>query len=139
MIDNTFVKLHKMSDEFHLTGSRFFGTNHVNSDWDFMVKDTPYIGQKLTEIGFVHVPNDYLDPLTVGLYGHTKDNIHVQTVTNIRLKLMAQEYIKNHNWLRNKNKAQQKIVWQITLEIFEDIEKGFIGPGCKWSLSTPHI
>ena len=46
--------------ELYLTGSRFFGVNKPNSDYDFFVKDSPEVRAQLEHSGFsLLVDEDY--------------------------------------------------------------------------------
>lgn len=140
-------KMAKSDTVFHLTGSRFFKTHSPNSDWDFYVQEADGISQELIDMGFAsiekptfddfylkhgydekHFPtialakDGYNDPLCVDVYYH-RDGIHVQVVSNARLKSIAQEIIRQENLLNGLSKEEQRIVWRSVIRGLQCLEK----------------
>ncbi len=86
---------------FHLTGSRYFKTARLSSDWDFIV-DESYrrITSVLSLAGFVLKPNTSTynqDPYTVAVYEYVQNggSIHVQVLKKgcAERKLVIQKLI----------------------------------------------
>lgn len=75
-----------------LTGSRFFKTDTVHSDWDFFTGRASV--SSLAQLGFVRIPfHDYLDQGTEEVWQHVEANIHVQIVKDTGHKLLARDRI----------------------------------------------
>ena len=99
---------------FHLTGSRFFGTEHQNSDFDFFVKDSePGLGDFLGRF-FVRADNEtdrwspsiYVgDPTIATIWTNANwptnpnDRVHIQIIKHnlFHIKEAAQRIIKDRN------------------------------------------
>ena len=82
--------------QFHLTGSRFFRTNHPRSDWDFLVEYQPGLSLWLISRGFA-IGREYSDcsvSQVYGIYG-----IHIQEIKPIFLqkKLRIQEFLRSND------------------------------------------
>lgn len=96
--------------KFYLTGSRYFGSSGLLSDWDFFVEHTDEVKVFLTDLGFENICNkDYLFDRTT-VYTYRYQNVDVQLVTNIQVKKKAQLLIKHHG-LIGANKEINKMVW----------------------------
>ena len=98
--------LHQMEDHtFYLTGSRFFGTNTLESDWDFFCGDGWVaqfsLQQALTSWGFERITQDpnYRDPWIKELWIHRKGRIHIQILPTekVQPKLRIQTALKEQN------------------------------------------
>lgn len=77
---------------FFLTGSRYFGTQRTNSDFDFVTKNTPEIVLALREYGFTRISygrNTDSQLISVWEYG----NVQIQLRPHICAFLRAQELI----------------------------------------------
>ena len=109
----------------HITGSRYFGGVHAQSDWDFFVEDTEIVRLYLSGRGFKPTIGEgvYADTLTNDVWG---DGIsHIQLVSDADHKEAAQRAIKTTGALRvalecvtrpvNKRKMQQ-IIWNLAIE-----------------------
>lgn len=107
--NSTLAMLATSPFQFHLTGSRYFGTATPNSDWDFFVLDENPLVRFLNESGFTYVSgHTYSDSNTAAVW--KKDNVHVQVVESVRLKLQAQAIIKSFNLLK-RDKAFNRLIW----------------------------
>ncbi len=91
----------KISDiPFHLTGSRFFGVNTPESDWDFFTDYNEETEKFLREKGFHEIRNStrYSDSETVTVYrwhDTANNQIDIQLVRDIALKNQIQNILKN--------------------------------------------
>jgi hypothetical protein len=104
---------------FHLTGSRFFGTDTEESDWDFFTQDLPGTRTELHHAGFKLDSESYPnDTNFVAVYA--KDNVHVQLVPDVRMKKCVQEQIRSlpKLWKLDKEECQQ--LWYIALKLYRN-------------------
>lgn len=106
---NILHAMHISRLEFYLTGSRYFGGAHNNSDTDFFVADIGSAHDFLRYWGFTVESTSYgkaayagYDKQTVMVYKHMDANIHVQVVRDVQVKLKAQLMIKSVRSLRDK-------------------------------------
>ena len=112
---------------YHLTGSRFFGDAGPSSDWDYFVKEDPHIENFLARSGWCQeFDGSYNDPVLVSCW--RKDNVHVQVVEDVDLKLKVQDFIKEKNLLskmthgirtRSERRAIHRIVWMVALQTYK--------------------
>lgn len=104
-------EMSKSQHVFHLTGSRYFRYPTKQSDWDFFVEDHQKLCGELQEMGFEIMMGGYDDPVTVEIWRHP-DNIHIQVVTDVEVKLTAQQIIRD-NFLIHEgmSKEMQRVVW----------------------------
>ena len=89
--------------EFHLTGSRFFGNAHHDSDWDFFTEDSIEVREFLQNQGFENL-NDKLevnpkdlyreDPNIATVFESVFAKVQVQLVQNVGQKIVAQDILK---------------------------------------------
>ena len=87
---------------FHLTGSRFFGMETSDSDYDFFVQDSKDIHGLLLSMGFQRLPcpQSYKDSMTDVVYRRLffddgmNGQIDVQVVKCTKIKGLAQEILK---------------------------------------------
>lgn len=121
---NILLRLETLPQPVYLTGSRFFGTERKDSDWDFFTLDTDNIRDHLVELGFrleSHSPYRQ-DLFTVAVYHHPAD-IHVQLVPNVAEKSAAQEVLhKLDLGLAMQDKDMRRRLWRVALAA---IRKGF--------------
>ena len=84
--------------DFHLTGSRFFGTQTENSDFDFFVEYSTQVEEYLKENNFFGYNSGYEDTETMMVYNYQVGDtrIDVQLVKNASTKAMIQEVLKSH-------------------------------------------
>lgn len=111
--------------EFYLTGSRFFGTQTEDSDWDFFVGYSKEVVAFLIENNF-RIVNDseYEDSNTVAVYRYMdKFNrpsmcVDVQVVLNPAMKEDIQNKIKPV--IRNsaiKDKEAMRLMWNVAYRL----------------------
>lgn len=111
---------------YYLTGSRFFGNNKENSDWDFFtVKETK---RELESMGFKPIPSENL--IDLGYDGSqfveilelkvSDGVIQVQLVKNINAKFQVQESIKSRylSQFNSMDKHERKELWSLLLLVF---------------------
>lgn len=113
---NIFVQMDRSHVEFHLTGSRYFGTARPESDWDYFVQGGPGVAEELERMGFVKEAKlDYTDILRIEVHRHP-DNIHVQVVSNVEHKILAQEIIFDNRLLGTRSSKEHcQLVWRCVL------------------------
>lgn len=99
--------------EFYLTGSRIFGGQKVNSDWDFFTLYVPETQKFLDMHGFHFVSKGYKDELCAAVYQNIYDNIHVQLVGDVLWKDLAQTYILTylHDVYLQLPKDKRRLLW----------------------------
>ena len=112
--------------EFHLTGSRFFGYQSDESDWDFMVEHAIAVEDWLLEQGFaVDDDSSYTDPWitkvmraefhTIVKGQRVSVKVDVQLVHNVASKLHVQKVLQQH-WMRKgypEDKENRKQMWEL--------------------------
>ncbi len=91
---------------FFCTGSRWFMCERPDSDWDFMVQDTPAVRDYLTSIGFKShwegTENEYKrDTFTNDCWA--LDDIQIQLVNDVHLKCRVRDLIFEFNWAFHKD------------------------------------
>lgn len=86
--------------KFHLTGSRYFGNHHSQSDWDYIVQNSAGVHDFLVDLGFTFTKDreHYNDVNTVSVYSlqygvNTWEKIDVQLSRDINEKIAAQNCI----------------------------------------------
>ena len=106
---------------FRLTGSRFFGTQHQYSDWDFFTEDTDHTKVLLTTWGFTPVVI-YQGDATISTVlrwhkARLMEQIHVQLIQPdmIQVKEDAQQIIKNQS-LVSPHKSEMCITWKAVIQ-----------------------
>ena len=115
--------LSRMPDVFYLTGSRFFGTETPNSDWDFFVQHQDAVETRLKGMGFVTENLAIYESFgLVTILRHNLSDIHIQIVTNAHERQRVQESIRKHLTVPQiKNlfvtKSQAKGIWSAMLEM----------------------
>ena len=109
--------------EFHLTGSRFFGYEKPESDWDFFVDSDALHGVSglinwLEHNGFYKESNrDYSGETTAitQIWKHRIASVHIQVVEDAELKASVQDTLNNdykvRNQLRKLSKEGRKALW----------------------------
>jgi len=116
----------KSKHKYYLTGSRYFGGVHSESDWDFIVHANSDVMEELTSWGFLELSHpEYSDPtVTKVMYIHCdingkKTTIDVQLVKEINIKLFIQKFLKNH-WTYHGmpcDKSQRKQAWNLAYDM----------------------
>lgn len=112
--------------QFHLTGSRFFGTAKPGSDWDFFAEYNPNHVNALLTLGFIQLTSStssYNDQDTRAVFRYTssKINIDVQLVNDAARKQRIQEIIKHHPGFRDlmtkMPKEKRTAFWNLLLMV----------------------
>ena len=101
--------------DFYLTGSRFFNTNKIYSDWDFFTKDCEEVRRFLSNHDFYPVVNEYNDKLTTAVY--RRPFIDVQLVTDVECKRIAQEILRINP--PSENFVSRTQTWNFAFSIAE--------------------
>jgi hypothetical protein len=127
-VQNILALLSTMDEIFYLTGSRFFNTHHVNSDWDFFVLKSFGMEYKLKEFGFKEISTEAMVDLgydvsqfsTILEFKAQDGVIQIQIIENISAKnvvqnMIKEEYIKEFNSL---DKAGRKKLWSLLLKAY---------------------
>jgi len=108
---------------FTLTGSQYFGYATADSDWDFLIQDSPEVRTFLTSVGFALIPlKKYEAPLglaaaTNAVWQHSTggETVQIQLCPNAVLKRRVRDLIMtNPDLLRGHAKASKDLrgwVW----------------------------
>ncbi len=123
--------------KFYLTGSRFFGTQRADSDYDFFVQQSGDVLAALEQNGFKLDNESYeRDPIMTRVY--KRENVHVQVVINAKMKLCVQHrmksFIQYHLIKMGQcvlSKEETKALWTLCTRLYTDgadgHAAGFIG------------
>jgi len=96
---------------FYITGSRYFKTNTLQSDWDFFVEKNEEVEEFLIDQGFfLDSQASYSDPSIYKVYINPNDNVQVQVIFDVELKRLAQMVIKRKN-LITTDKEINRYIW----------------------------
>lgn len=107
------------SRDYHLTGSRFFGTAREDSDWDYFVEWDKGVYHELCDFGFVLDHESYAhDPNNVAVF--VRDDVHVQVVGNAAIKERIQYQLRPIFTRLNPSKENAKIIWRIAFNLYRD-------------------
>jgi hypothetical protein len=121
-VDKTQEVLLKLDDshfDFHLTGSRYFGGFSQNSDYDFFVRNSEEIVAFLESIGFVKEEcSNYQASIgllcdTVAIYAHPFCRIHIQLVTDTKLRSFIAHKLDSSMIMVNADKKTKSKIWQL--------------------------
>lgn len=127
-------KLANSPFEFYLTGSRYFGTETPESDWDFFTGQNPYLADFLIKIGFYrasiftakkYAGNTcielwyYHNPISTSCDNDDMDDfryspIQIQVVESPIHKLSVQEKLRDSG-LIGRDKTQNKKLWMFAM------------------------
>jgi hypothetical protein len=117
------VLLAKAPFEFHLTGSRFFGYDKPESDWDFFVDSEALYGASglinwLEHNGFYKESSRDYNGETSGItqiWKHGIAPVHVQIVEDANLKASVQDILNSNYKVRSQlgrlSKEGRKALW----------------------------
>lgn len=99
---NMLLTLDGFDDVFHLTGSRYFGTETEESDYDLMVEYSPRLLNILLGIGFGEMSShhEYRDFSIATIVEYQNIDIQLINPGSFSAKLEAQYIFKNLNILR---------------------------------------
>ena len=118
---STITLLTNSDFKYYLTGSRYFGNETKNSDWDFFVEYEPDVIEELKSLGFVMEYVDDVDPTVKFVYKYTsgKFEIHVIITEFINIRNFVNELIKNTfpNGFDNSNKQKIKELLKAMYEL----------------------
>lgn len=103
--------------EFYLTGSRFFETSTLHSDWDYFCEDGFDVRMWLERNGFNKEFGAYYnDQNTMAVY--QRDNVHVQCVKDVNMKMKIQsEMFDNNMGILLTNKTRSRKLWQFAYDL----------------------
>lgn len=110
--------------DFYLTGSRYFGCARPDSDWDFMVQDSPEVREFLKGLGFVQrVAPQYASNLTTEVWevqdGHV--TIQVQLSQDVQKKRAVRDFLATamSEQHRKANREERMWLWGQLAEIIQ--------------------
>lgn len=86
---------------FHLVGSRFFGTDRVDSDYDFIAANTPEVHSECLRLGLKR-----LDTETNRYFGHGVD---VCLVPNLERSLKARDELASIPNIKDLSKSERHL------------------------------
>lgn len=116
--DKLLAQLEQSEFQFFLTGSRFFGTNNPNSDYDLFCEENPKIEQFLTDLGFVSLKDNFYhgevtDINTAKVFRSLLcvPSIDVQLVKLVDLKVELQTYLLANKIRVPITKSVQRTFW----------------------------
>lgn len=115
-MSNQLSFLEESNFQFHLTGSRAFGSATKDSDWDFFAQYSDDCVEFLTNHMFeTELWRNYKTPVMVLVRG----DIHIQLVSSFSEKLKAQNYLLGNNQLlaiiQKRDKDTNKLLWDYAL------------------------
>jgi len=121
--EELFDKMELSSWRFYLTGSRYFGTQREDSDYDFFVEEGCYpafdSSKDLPAWGFEPMLGSYTNNSILACYHHPHANVHVQVVIDAAMKRRAQGIIKLMypcpRLLPSKGSTALKLLWKAAL------------------------
>jgi len=101
-----------------MTGSRYFGTEGLYSDWDYYTGDMAVM-KRAMELGFVDCKSSYtLDEFTTKVYWSEELRIHLQFTPHFDVRMLAHNVIREANLMRFvKGKVRERTVWRVTQAI----------------------
>lgn len=119
--------LNNLPQTFYLTGSRFFGNNFADSDYDFFVSSTEASPSLFLSLGFKEIPVEGMTDLG---YDSSQFNtimervidgkvIQIQIVDNIWAKIRVQDEIKSLflSQFNAMSKPDRKKLWSLLLNL----------------------
>jgi hypothetical protein len=135
-LNTVMAALDRATYTFHLTGSRCFGYENKESDWDFFVgmptniADVSKLHEWLKENGFRKESNDSYIPRSTDslnesleVWIHGAADVHIQIVRDAASKLEIQETMKRvprmTEMLKSLSKENRKAIWKMGRAIFE--------------------
>lgn len=122
--DEVLTFLHSLSNNFQLTGSRFFGNEKADSDYDFFVQHKFDLVEILLRFGFEDIKQKTLlgggydgkQFITILEYKTFDVPIQVQMVDYFSQKLNVQRRLKaNLTFFNTLTKEQRKELWGLML------------------------
>jgi len=112
LLRGDFRALEKATDHCYLTGSRFFGNQRQDSDYDFFAQYSKELENYLQNIGFTKIKkfsNYGGDPMMLSVWEGPSGLVHVQLVKDCAIKRRVQQILKHSKLLpvTEQNKGQQ--------------------------------
>ena len=127
-VDQVFASLRNSSFMFYPTGSRFFGCQQEESDYDFFVQDKEEYDQRKLQLFLEQNNFDrdlsavfYEDTEVLAVYSHKYHKIHIQIVANAEHKQRIQELIKQNNimfYIYHWSKLQKIEFWDFCYQLY---------------------
>lgn len=112
-------ELAAMDEAFYLTGSRFFGTQRPDSDWDFFTDDF-FLQQELKRNGWTQLKENAQYAETT----YSKGPVHLQIVPNADRKRQVQTLLAPILSLGQLPKLQAKDLWTLVDQLVKNQEYG---------------
>lgn len=114
--------------DFYMTGSRYFGNVHDESDYDYIVQDGEEVREFLRSLGFViQVLPHYNDTNTLAVYScqygkKSWEKIDVQCCENVQNKIKAQQVIRG-TFPKGlpKDKSISKGIWEPAIRLIDSL------------------
>lgn len=130
--------LEKMSESrqvFLLTGSRYFGNNHISSDYDFFTEDSVSIRIFLETLGFKLISDIDVYPhdgqvLDVYRYeqpfkyetSNCAQSIDVQMVKDVQIKVSAQTFlVRAGHKPSSSDRDMAKLAWKLAYQAAKEL------------------
>ncbi len=122
--DEVLTFLHSLPNHFQLTGSRFFGNEKADSDYDFFVQHNFNLVETLIRFGFEDIKQKTLlgggydgkQFITILEYKTFDIPIQIQLVDYFSHKLNVQYRLKsNLSFFNSLTKEQRKEIWGLML------------------------
>ena len=116
--------LHESNYDFHITGSRFFGGIHDDSDWDFMCSSSTEVEEFLTRLGFENISaEEYNGDETIDKVFRF-GTVDVQLIHNLERKLYVQGLLKQlYPAGLPGDKDTRRFIWQNTAKLLHLLGK----------------
>lgn len=104
------IELSKLDPKWKLCGSRWYGDNTDESDFDYFTKNELSVELDLKSMGFKMKDNEYNDRNTNCVY--EKENVHAILVKNESRRLVAREIARE----LSKSDRKQTAAWNAIYE-----------------------
>jgi len=126
-VDQVFAILRNSSFMFYPTGSRFFGCQQEESDYDFFVQDKEEYDQRKLQLFLEQnnfdrdISTVYQDAEVLAVYCHKHYKIHIQIVAHAENKQKVQELIKQNNimsYIYHWSKPQKIKFWDFCYQLY---------------------
>ncbi|MCK5611070.1 hypothetical protein KAR91_54860 [Candidatus Pacearchaeota archaeon] len=119
--EGTLFTLKESNFTFYLTGSRYFGGKHSDSDWDFFTEDSEEVRVFLGKLGFERLKSTkYADHGVTCVYRHL-EKIDVQLVEDPGFRQSIQKVLKDKKHFINRaySRGTRTHIWNIAYDIAE--------------------
>lgn len=120
-------EMEKSDFSFYLTGSRFWGNTHSDSDWDFFTDDCEAVRQWLRQNGFEHYrsTSSYAGDgqcnavFVLGDVSDGRNLVQVQVVKSATVKNTIQRQLYLLHPAGFSDKGQARAIWQTAFAMYE--------------------